>query len=47
VNQNVRRARWALAVGGLLLALAVGLTVWDASGDDEPDAPTVITGERE
>ncbi len=40
---NLRWARAALVIGGLLLAAGAGLIVWDAASDDSP-APVVITG---
>ena len=42
-SKNLRRARAALVIGGILLAAGAGWTVWDAAGDDPP-APVVITG---
>ncbi|MFQ5558380.1 MAG: hypothetical protein ACE5GB_12860 [Acidimicrobiales bacterium] len=44
-NPNLRRARRALVVGGVLLAVAAALAVFDATGDGSPDSPPVITGE--
>ena len=41
-SKNLRRARIALVIGGVLLAAGSGLAVWDAAGDDSP-APVVIT----
>lgn len=43
-SKNLRRARAALVIGGVLLAAGAGLAVWDAAGDDPP-APVVITGQ--
>lgn len=43
-SKNLRRARIALVIGGVLLAAGAGLAVWDAAGDDSPD-PVVITGQ--
>ena len=43
-SKNLRRARAALVIGGILLAAGAGLAVWDAAGDDSP-APVVITGQ--
>lgn len=43
-SKNLRRARTALVIGGVLLAAGAGLAVWDAAGDDSP-APVVITGQ--
>lgn len=43
-SKNLRRARVALVIGGVLLAAGAGLAVWDAAGDDSP-APVVITGQ--
>lgn len=42
-SKNLRRARIALVIGGVLLAAGAGLAVWDAAGDDSP-APVIITG---
>lgn len=42
-SKNLRRARIALVIGGVLLAAGAGLAVWDAAGGDPP-APVVITG---
>ena len=42
-SKNLRRARIALVIGGVLLAAGAGLAVWDAASDDAP-APVVITG---
>lgn len=41
-SKNLRRARIALVIGGVLLAAGAGLAVWDAAGDSP--APVVITG---
>lgn len=43
-SKNLRRARVALVIGGILLAAGAGLVVWDAAGDGSP-APVVITGQ--
>lgn len=43
-SKNLRRARAALVIGGILLAAGAGLVVWDAAGGDSP-APVVITGQ--
>lgn len=43
-SKNLRRARAALVIGGILLAAGAGLAVWDAAGGDSPD-PVVITGQ--
>lgn len=43
-SKNLRRARAALVIGGILLAAGAGLAVWDAAGGDSP-APVVITGQ--
>ena len=43
-SKNLRRARAALVIGGVLLAAGAGLAVWDAAGDDSP-SPVVITGQ--
>ena len=43
-SKNLRRARAALVIGGVLLAAGAGLAVWDAAGGDPP-APVVITGQ--
>lgn len=43
-SKNLRRARAALVIGGVLLAAGAGWAVWDAAGDDPP-APVVITGQ--
>ena len=43
-SKNLRRARIALVIGGVLLAAGAGLAVWEAAGDDSP-APVVITGQ--
>ena len=45
MNHNMRRARIAMVLGALALALAVALTLWDLSGDDGPTTPVPITGE--
>lgn len=43
-SKNLRRARAALVIGGILLAAGAGWAVWDAADDDSP-APVVITGQ--
>ena len=42
-NRNIRLARIALAVGGLLLSFAAVLIAWDATNSEQPHP--VITGD--
>lgn len=44
-SKNLRRARAALVIGGVLLAAGAGWTVWDAAAGDDSPAPVVITGQ--
>jgi hypothetical protein len=44
VSVSIRRARVAMAVGAVLLAVAASLTLWDLSGDDAGTDPVPVTG---
>jgi hypothetical protein len=45
VSANTRRARLAMAVGAVLLAIAAALTLWDLSAGDAGNDPVPVTGQ--